>query len=85
MRAFLDEALPSLDSFLDADVPGGDDFDEATAFNKQLAAKRWIAPDWPKQYGGIGAPIDQQMDFDEELAYYGAPDNGTRGLRPPQD
>ena len=39
--------------------------DEAHAFNKQLAARGWIAPAWPKQYGGLGASIYEQMVFSE--------------------
>jgi alkylation response protein AidB-like acyl-CoA dehydrogenase len=80
VRDFLQAALPPLDSRFELDVPGGDDFDEAHAFNTQLAARGWIAPAWPKQYGGLGASIYEQMVFNEEFGYHGAPDNGTRGF-----
>ena len=60
---------------------GGDgDFDRAKAFNQKLAQRGWIAPAWPKEYGGLGSSIYEQMVFSEEFGYYGAPDTGTRGF-----
>ena len=56
------------------------DFDRAQAFNQKLAQRGWIAPAWPKEYGGLGASIYEQMVFSEEFGYYGAPDTGTRGF-----
>ena len=80
VRAFLEVSLPPLDGRFEPDIPGGDDFEEAREFNRRLAAKGWIAPAWPKPYGGLGASIYEQMVFSEEFGYYGAPDNGTRGF-----
>ncbi|MBA4180903.1 MAG: acyl-CoA dehydrogenase [Anaerolinea sp.] len=48
------------------------------AFNKLLAAKGWIAPAWPREYGGMAlGPVDQLV-FGDEMAYWRAP-NGARG------
>jgi alkylation response protein AidB-like acyl-CoA dehydrogenase len=80
VRAFLQGALPAVEERFHPDVPGGDDFEEALAFNKKLAARGWIAPAWPKEYGGLGATIYEQMVFSEEFGYFGAPDNGTRAF-----
>ena len=80
VRTFLEESLPPLDGRFEPDIPGGDDFEEAREFNRRLAAKGWIAPAWPKPYGGLGASIYEQMVFSEEFGYFGAPDNGTRGF-----
>ncbi len=55
-------------------------FEHAKVFNQELAKKGWIAPAWPKQYGGLEASISQQMVFNEEFGYHGAPDTGTRGF-----
>ncbi len=78
--------------FLKANIPGeeGTDgmfggrtdeaFEEAKQFNAALAKNGWIAPAWPKQYGGLGASITEQMVFNEEFGYAGAPDTGTRGF-----
>ncbi len=52
-------------------------FDFQRQFNKRLAQKGWIAPAWPKEYGGLGASHIEQMIFSEELAYHRAP-NGQR-------
>ncbi|MFN8556840.1 MAG: acyl-CoA dehydrogenase family protein [Dehalococcoidia bacterium] len=55
-------------------------FEAAKQFNAELAKRGWIAPAWPKEYGGLGASIYEQMVFNEEFGYYGAPDTGTRGF-----
>jgi alkylation response protein AidB-like acyl-CoA dehydrogenase len=55
-------------------------FEQAKEFNRKLAERGWIAPAWPKEYGGLGASIYEQMVFNEEFGYYGAPDTGTRGF-----
>jgi len=80
VRAFLEEALPPSDDEFQPDIPGGDDFDSARSFNRKLAERGWIAPAWPKQYGGLDAGIHEQMVFNEEFGYYGAPDTGTRAF-----
>ncbi|MCC6960802.1 MAG: acyl-CoA dehydrogenase family protein [Dehalococcoidia bacterium] len=57
-----------------------DEFQFAKGFNQKLAERGWIAPAWPKEYGGLGASIYEQMVFNEEFGYWGAPDTGTRGF-----
>jgi len=52
--------------------------EELRAFNKLLAAKGWIAPSWPRAYGGMELDAVQQLVFSEEFAYARAP-NGARG------
>lgn len=48
------------------------------AFNKLLAAKGWIAPAWPREYGGMELGPVEQLVFSEEMAYARAP-AGARG------
>ena len=43
-------------------------------------AKGWIAPHWPKQYGGMGATLNEQIIMTEELARVGAPHLPVQGL-----
>jgi alkylation response protein AidB-like acyl-CoA dehydrogenase len=71
--------------FLHANVPGGpgpsrptsqENWPEQIEFLHKLAAKNWVAPAWPEQYGGLGWSHIKQMIFSEELAYAGAPDAG---------
>ncbi|MGB2695656.1 MAG: acyl-CoA dehydrogenase family protein [Dehalococcoidia bacterium] len=57
-----------------------DGFQKAKLFNKQLAERGWIAPAWPKAYGGMDASIYEQMVISEEFGYAGPPDTGTRAL-----
>ncbi len=42
-------------------------------FLKKLAPKRWIAPAWPKEYGGLGMSLWDQVVFNEEMGYARAP------------
>ena len=53
-------------------------FQQAHEFNRKLAARGWLAPAWPKAYGGMGASIFEQVAFNEELGYCQAPDTNTR-------
>ncbi|MEX2081717.1 MAG: acyl-CoA dehydrogenase family protein [Dehalococcoidia bacterium] len=48
------------------------------AFNKKLAAKGWIAPSWPREYGGMALGPVEQLVFSEAFAYARAP-GGARG------
>jgi alkylation response protein AidB-like acyl-CoA dehydrogenase len=74
VRAFLREHL--------GDGPGPsrptsqDNWPEQIAFLKTLAARGWVAPAWPVDYGGLGWSHINQMIFSEELSYAGAPDAG---------
>jgi alkylation response protein AidB-like acyl-CoA dehydrogenase len=40
---------------------------------KKLAERGWIAPAWPKEYGGAGMTVMQQFIFNEEMAMHRAP------------
>ena len=40
---------------------------------KKLATRGWVAPSWPKEYGGAGLPAMQQFIFNEEMARARAP------------
>jgi len=40
---------------------------------KKLATRGWVAPAWPKEYGGAGLSVMQQFVFGEELARVRAP------------
>jgi alkylation response protein AidB-like acyl-CoA dehydrogenase len=42
-------------------------------FARRLAKKRWVAPHWPVEYGGLGLSVMEQVVFNEEMAYHGAP------------
>jgi alkylation response protein AidB-like acyl-CoA dehydrogenase len=42
-------------------------------WHKILAKKGWIAPAWPKEWGGTGWNVIQRYIFEEELGYSGSP------------
>jgi alkylation response protein AidB-like acyl-CoA dehydrogenase len=42
-------------------------------WTKKLAARKWIAPAWPKEYGGAGMSVMEQFIFNTELAESRAP------------
>src|SRR5260370_34062936 len=47
--------------------------DELLRWNKILAKKGWVAPAWPKEWGGTGWNVVQRYIFEEELGYAGGP------------
>ena len=47
---------------------------------KRLADKGWLAPAWPKEYGGGGLSVMEQFVFNEELALARAPRLGGIAL-----
>jgi alkylation response protein AidB-like acyl-CoA dehydrogenase len=53
-----------------------ENWEQQLGFLKKLAAKKWVAPAWPVEYGGLGWSHIQQIVFNEEMAYAGAPDAG---------
>ena len=79
VRTFLKENIPPGASGAFEDR-GDKSFEAAVGFNEKLADRGWIAPAWPKEYGGLGASIFEQVVFNEEFGYHGAPDTGTRGF-----
>jgi hypothetical protein len=53
---------------------------ELMPWYRALSRKGWIAPHWPKQYGGMGATLNEQIIMTEELARVGAPQLPAQGL-----
>jgi alkylation response protein AidB-like acyl-CoA dehydrogenase len=53
---------------------------ELMPWYRTLSRKGWIAPHWPKQYGGMGATLNEQIIMTEELAGVGAPQLPAQGL-----
>lgn len=60
-------------------------FVQGMPWHKKLSAKGWVAPGWPKAYGGMGLSAYQQVIFQEELDRIGAfmlPNFGVTMLGP---
>jgi len=53
---------------------------ELMPWYQTLSRKGWIAPHWPKQHGGMGATLNEQIVMIEELARLGAPHLPVQGL-----
>jgi alkylation response protein AidB-like acyl-CoA dehydrogenase len=51
------------------------------AWQKILYSKGWVAPHWPKEYGGPGWNEMQRYIFESEYATAGAPNLSPMGLR----
>lgn len=47
--------------------------DDIVRWHKILAKKGWIAPAWPKEWGGTGWNVVQRYIFEEECGYAGTP------------
>ena len=47
--------------------------DDLMRWHRTLAKKGWVAPAWPKEWGGTGWNVVQRYIFEEELGYAGAP------------
>jgi alkylation response protein AidB-like acyl-CoA dehydrogenase len=84
VRAFVERELPQS---LKADLlrqltPGMQDWDrpEARVWRSRLAEKGWIAPSWPREYGGAGLTLMQQFIMSEEFAEANAPRVGGNGI-----
>src|SRR5437763_16746100 len=53
---------------------------ELMPWYQRLSRKGWIAPHWPRQYGGLGATLNQQIIMAEEMARVGGPQMPAQGL-----
>jgi len=47
--------------------------DDLVRWHKILAKQGWVAPSWPKEWGGTGWNVVQRYIFEEELGYVGSP------------
>ncbi|MGE3962434.1 MAG: acyl-CoA dehydrogenase family protein [Dehalococcoidia bacterium] len=93
VRSFLAQSLP--DRYKNA--PEDDEFEggwqadrlsdnpqvvaAAKAWSDALASKGWIAPHWPKEYGGANLSPMEQFIYNMEMAESGAPRVGGSGVQ----
>ena len=54
--------------------------DEIMPWYRALAARGWVAPHWPKEHGGMGASLAQQIVLTQELARLSAPQLPIQGI-----
>jgi len=79
VRAFLKTAWTEADAVI-AKRPGN--FKEVqVTWERRLYEQGWVAPGWPKEYGGTGWSSTQKFIFETERAAAGAPDVSPFGLK----
>jgi alkylation response protein AidB-like acyl-CoA dehydrogenase len=68
VRAFIAEAKAKLPKNMGAPEMATRTKDDYLAWHKLLYQRGWVAPLWPKQYGGPGWSVTQRYIFNEECA-----------------
>ena len=77
-EAFREEVRDFIEKECPAELRGGgvSIFEQAGnffAWRAKLAQKKWVAPAWPKEYGGAGMSIMEQFIYNLETARMRAP------------
>ena len=81
--AFRKEVRDWLDANLPQDLRGWSvrpPPEKLQAWHRKLYERGWIAPHWPKEAGGMGATLAQQVILLEEMVRIGAPTPYPHGL-----
>ncbi|MCH8815856.1 MAG: acyl-CoA dehydrogenase family protein [Chloroflexi bacterium] len=73
IREFLRAELPAGEEQGEEQEGGSEKWEFARRFQKKLAAKGWLVPHWPKEYGGGAMGIMEQVVMREEMSYGRAP------------
>ncbi len=80
VRAWIDKAMPpGIKAKAAQGVPYFNQH-ETNEWHKVLAAKGWIAPNWPKEFGGTGWDVTQRYLFSQELVRANTPELSPFGL-----
>jgi len=80
VRAWLEANVPRVELPPDTADLTEEHYAIGRAFRRQLGAKGWLAPTWPKEFGGGGLTPDHAVVLNEELARYDTPALGDLGL-----
>ncbi len=59
---------------------GPNESSSMSRWRASLGSRGWVAPAWPKEYGGAGLDIKHQFILNEEFAEYGAMNVGGFGV-----
>ena len=76
VRNWLDENLP--DHL--RNMPTRPSHEDAQWWHRKMYERGWVAPAWPKQYGGMEATIPQRIILIDEMANAGAPEISGQAL-----
>ena len=80
VRAWLETHVPRVELPPDSADLTQEHYEIGKAFRRDLGAKGWLAPTWPKEFGGGGLTADHAVVINEELARYDIPPLGDLGL-----
>jgi alkylation response protein AidB-like acyl-CoA dehydrogenase len=75
-RSWLEANLPKGNQEPNVDFmheEGSDDWNRRLEWHKKMHAAGWVGISWPKEYGGRGASLTQQLIYQQELARVNAP------------
>jgi alkylation response protein AidB-like acyl-CoA dehydrogenase len=74
VRSFLRDNLPpDFKVRNDREAMSEEEFRFSQQFAQKLARRGWLTMTWPNEYGGQGAGHLQQLVYNEEMGYSGAP------------
>ena len=76
-RAWVDQNCPAHLRYMRQQRPL---FNEVAEWYHALAAKAWLAPTWPQQYGGMGLSAAKHMIYVEEWGRLGCPRIPDHGI-----
>ena len=82
VREFIDKELPQSakdGEFAERGMYRGA-FERLKDTRKKLASRGWIAPAWPKEYGGASLSVMEQFIMNEEFAEHRVPPVGGMGV-----
>jgi alkylation response protein AidB-like acyl-CoA dehydrogenase len=80
VRAFIADARTKLPKTVGAPEAATRTKEDYLAWHKLLYKKGWVAPLWPRQYGGTGWNVTQRYIFNEEVAAADMPTTLPFGL-----
>lgn len=72
-EAFRREFRNWLEANAPKDQEGGNQWQHRLAWHRKMHAAGWVGIGWPKEYGGRGATITQQLIYNQELAKVNSP------------
>ena len=68
-----DELPPGSFSIFMEEESRDEDWEFAMSIAKKLSQRGWLTIAWPREYGGQGASLWQQLVYNEEVGYWGIP------------